>query len=494
MILPYDANPRPDGIFGKDGEFSSTNRELFPADQGKSLTKSPADGIFEKDKVFETNALALAVGRKEMRHNKPLKVLGRLCAVLAAVSLMVYGPSRKAIADVSTKEKSESCREVGAWLDPDTGAVVSADELLGSLAKRKIFLLGETHDSVEDHRWQLHTLAGLHAHRSRLIVGFEMFPRAVQPALDAWSKGLNTEADFLEASRWREVWSYDPEFYLPLFHFVRQNRLRMIALNVDRKLVSRVGQDGWNKIPEEAREGISDPAPASDLYRRALAEVYAAKLTQGAKDTSKHGRGDRSQGTSAAETPDISAILESEDFARFVEAQLTWDRAMAEALFRAASETPEALVVGVLGRGHIEHGYGVPHQLSDLGEDSVAILLPVETGPACEALEPEVADAAFVVASVEDEQGSLARPRLGVTIEQAEDGVRVLNVVESSVAEATGLAPGDVIVSAATFPVDRVSELIEIVQRQAPGTWLPLELKREGATRRLIAKFPPRFE
>jgi hypothetical protein len=31
-------------------EFSGTNRELFHADQGKSLAKSPADVIFGKDR------------------------------------------------------------------------------------------------------------------------------------------------------------------------------------------------------------------------------------------------------------------------------------------------------------------------------------------------------------------------------------------------------------------------------------------------------------
>ena len=42
--------------------------------------------------------------------------------------------------------------------------------------------------------------------------------------------------------------------------------------------------------------------------------------------------------------------------------------------------------------------------------------------------------------------------------------------------------------------IDRVSELIEIIQRQAPGTWLPLELKRGGEKRRLVAKFPARVK
>jgi hypothetical protein len=30
------------------------------------------------------------------------------------------------------------------------------------------------------------------------------------------------------------------------------------------------------------------------------------------------------------------------------------------------------------------------------------------------------------------------------------------------------------------------------VQRQAPGTWLPLTLERDGRTVETVAKFPPR--
>jgi len=418
-------------------------------------------------------------------------------AVLALPAAGIAGTGelpRKVIAMASTEHGSEACRTAGAWLDPATGTRLPAEPLMASLAKRRIVLLGESHDNIEHHRWQLHTLAGLHAHQSRLAVGFEMFPRKVQPALDAWSRGESSEADFLAASRWREVWGYDSGLYLPLFHFVRQSRLPMFALNVDRELVARVGQEGWSAIPQGEKEGISDPAPATDAYRRSLAEVYATKRDVLLEGSLPLEGDDQPHGGETGEGADIATILESENFARFVEAQLTWDRAMAEALFEARSENPEALVVGILGRGHIQYGYGVPHQLADLGEESVAVLLPVETGAACQSLMPGIAEAVFLVAPDESSEGEPAKPRLGIMIEQAEDGIRVLKVFEGSVAEAAGLTSGDIILNAATFPVLRTSELIEIVQRQAPGTWLPLDVRRGSETRRFVAEFPSRFE
>ena len=37
------------------------------------------------------------------------------------------------------------------------------------------------------------------------------------------------------------------------------------------------------------------------------------------------------------------------------------------------------MVVGIIGRGHLEYGYGTPSQLADLGVDRVSILLPTDT-------------------------------------------------------------------------------------------------------------------
>lgn len=65
-----------------------------------------------------------------------------------------------------------------------------------------------------------------------------------------------------------------------------------------------------------------------------------------------------------------------ESFNGFVDSQLAWDRAMAEALAKAATRNERPLVVGIMGSGHIRFGHGVPHQLRDLGVSNIATLLP----------------------------------------------------------------------------------------------------------------------
>ena len=384
-------------------------------------------------------------------------------------------PTRAAPANA----EETACVQAGTWIDPKTGDVLAVDALMASLATRPVVLLGERHTAAEHHRWQAAMLAALQAHRPALAIGFEMFPRSAQPALDAWSRGELSADAFLRQSRWREVWGFDEDLYLPLLHFARANRLPALALNVERALVARVAREGWAAVPEAAREGVTKPTEASADYRQSLARVYAETHREsGGEDTAENAK------------PDLQAIMAEPGFQNFVAAQLTWDRAMAEAIAAARENDPTRLVVGIIGRGHLEHGWGVPHQLADLGVADVAVLLPMTAAAACAGPPPDLADAVFIIDRADDAQAPPDRPRLGVTIEAADDGVRILQVVDDSVAAAAELAAGDIIVMAAGQPIKRRAELIAIIQRQAPGTWLPLDIKRDGEVMQRVAKFP----
>ena len=69
-----------------------------------------------------------------------------------------------------------------------------------------------------------------------------------------------------------------------------------------------------------------------------------------------------------------------------------------------------------------------------------------------------------------------------------------MQVVDDSVAEASGLQEGDIVRRAAGFETESVDALIEVIRRQAPGTWLPLDIMRDGEEIQVIAKFPQQFE
>ena len=73
-----------------------------------------------------------------------------------------------------------------------------------------------------------------------------------------------------------------------------------------------------------------------------------------------------------------------EAIGRFVEAQTVWDRAFAEGMVNALRAHPGAVVVGVMGQGHVEHGHGAAHQLRALGVEKVRTAVPAGATPPCE--------------------------------------------------------------------------------------------------------------
>ncbi|CAH1652005.1 Putative iron-regulated protein [Hyphomicrobiales bacterium] len=263
----------------------------------------------------------------------------------------------------------------GTWLDPATGSLVEQRPVLQKAAFRRAVLLGETHDIAEIHRWQLHVIAFLHVLNPAMAVGFEMFPRRLQPVLDAWVDGEMDTENFLIRSEWYDVWGFDPALYLPIFHFCRQQKVPMLALNCHRPLVTRVGKEGWDAIPESERDGLTPSAPATSAYREYLFNLV--------------GRGRAAGPGGMAQSADDPA------FDRFVRAQQTWDRAFACNIARALAERSVSLVVGIIGRGHLEYGHGTPYQLRDLGITDVAVLLPGETDTQDAGTIGGIADAIF---------------------------------------------------------------------------------------------------
>jgi uncharacterized iron-regulated protein len=391
-----------------------------------------------------------------------------------------------ALAEIVPNSGNETqCVPVGSWAVPG-GGKISSTEVISNTTNQSVVLLGEAHANLEHHRWQLQMLASLHTRHPNMVIGFEMFPRRVQKALDEWVAGSLSVAEFLDAADWKHGWSIDAEAYLPLFHFARMNKIPMVALNIDSRLRKEVSLKGFDVLSEDKFKGVTRPAEPSDAYLEYLMLIYK-KHDRNHKDKNK-----------------IST--DDSDFLRFVRGQQLWDRAMAQALHSALTrpEDPPAvgiqalfsvltkperpLVVGIMGAGHIRHGYGVPHQLMDLGIEDVAMLLPWESNKVCGQLVTGIADAVFGVASYAKSDSS-RRQRLGIRFEMVQKGARILKVEKDSVAEKAGLIEEDIITEIAGLEVKQINDVIEVVQRQAPGTWLPLRVTRGGETIEIIARF-----
>lgn len=365
------------------------------------------------------------------------------------------------------------CGHPGQWLAPPTPPTATAQALpqaalLERLAGKQVVLLGEIHDRADDHRWQLEMLSALRQQQPDMAIGFEMFPRRLQPVLDRWVAGQLDEAEFLKQVEWDKVWSFDAQLYLPLFRFAKEHGLPMLALNVERELVKQVSTSGWAAVPEAQREGVGQPAIPLPEYRQELRDTF-----------------DQHPAFKSGKLDDET------QFTRFVEAQTLWDRAMAEGIARFRQNHPGTRVVGILGAGHIRYGYGVPHQLRDLGQDRHASLVTQPSDHDCKDITAGLADAVYLIPPQPD---AFPPPRLGVSLKVVEGGVMIEKVMPDSLAEKTGIKDGDVILQAAGSKVASIEDVRGHVYRQPPGTWLPLQIRRGQETMEMVVRFPPKPE
>ncbi len=417
----------------------------------------------------------------------PMDIARRRCAlmpILVALPLSVIAACAGPDPPLRTMSANEIdvCAHPGVWIEPAGRRALSPGTVIEDMARRSSVLLGESHPNPEHHRWQLQTLAMLYAANASMVVGFEMIPRSKQPVLDRWVGGELSEQDFLRLLEWDRVWGYDAGLYLPLLHFQRLNRIPAVALNVERELVSRVRRIGWDAVPMVDRAGLGNPVAAREGYRSLLADVYARQ------HVTRHRTATAVEKVPQSAANGISEVSGNVDFERFVEAQLTWDRAFAQGMVEGRIRHRAELVVGIMGRAHVVHGFGVLHQLSAMGVDDVGTLVPTEVGKDCEEEAPDVADALFTVPAWLPDRGS--RPQLGVYLADNGTDVVVTEVVVGSVAESAGIQAGDLVLTAAGQRLDRSSQLIATVRRQVPGTWLPVRIRRGKHEVDLVAKFP----
>jgi len=402
-------------------------------------------------------------------------IASRLFPAILALALPASG--------VFAADADTACLEPGRWTTIGTkGVQPGADiaSLLRAMAQREVVLLGEQHADADHHRWQVQMLAAMHAQRPDMVIGFEMFPRRVQPVLERWVAGELSESEFLQQVEWDKVWSMPAELYLPLFHFARINRVPMIALNIDQKLSRAIAKRGWDAVPDAEREGVSRAVEPLPAYVDFLFDVHREHA---------HMRAGK----------DKEVAREDVAFRNFVDSQLGWDRAMAEALASVARpqrasvqapahDAPAPLVVGIMGSGHVRFGHGVAHQLKSLGVDNLGLLLPLAATTPCTEIVAGLADAVFAVP--EAVLAPVPPPRLGVSLEEHRDGVKIVEVSADSLASHTGLRTGDIITEAAGAALRRSTTLVALVRAQPPGTWLPLTLKRDGETIERVVRFP----
>ena len=224
---------------------------------------------------------------------------------------------------------------------------VSLADMVADLKKARVIVIGERHDSAEDHVAQRTIIQALHDSGAILAVGLEMFRAEEQPALDRWvGRDLAIE-------EFRKIYdrNWSPEYwnlYNDILIYARQERIPLVGLNISREIPSQVAREGFDSLGASRRrslgiESCEIPERYRDLLKRVLGEKAEASPRR---------------------------------FDNFCQAQLVWDYAMAQAVSAYLAEHPERTVVVLCGTFHAWR-HGIPLQLEKIAPGiSSRIVLP----------------------------------------------------------------------------------------------------------------------
>ncbi len=217
------------------------------------------------------------------------------------------------------------------------GAPVSAKSLLALLSRGDVVSVGESHDQAMDHQAQLEVLKNIYAVRGeRIAVGFEMLNVTLQPVLDDYAAGKLTEEEFLQKADWQHEWGFDFKLYKPIFDFIRAKKLKALALNLPRKVVSNMARLGLDGLTAEDKAWL--PAgmtvTTNGRYIDFVKESFAGSMAGMFK------------------------------FENYLAAMSAWNEAMGAGLaaFLNANQGYAGLVVA--GSGHVIYNAGIPASIA----------------------------------------------------------------------------------------------------------------------------------
>jgi len=326
--------------------------------------------------------------------------------------------------NVIDKRVKESKKGLVYNIDGDSYALKPLPQKLGDvikeIAKSRVVYVGESHTEFSSHLNQLKIIKAMYKNNPKLSIGMEMFQKQFQKHLDEFVLGKISEKEMLIKTEYFKRWKYDYELYRPIMLFAKENRIPIVALNIDREITKKVVGGGFDSLSKEQLAEVPSAINFNnEKYKEQLRGVYGMHQSE-----------------------------RFENFEQFYHAQLLWDESMATNMVNFLNKNPNYSMAVLAGNGHVMHGYGIPSRAERRGISEYKIVLNL-TNP-----EPGIGDYILYPSAV----GTIKAKKLGVYFE-SDELLRVKKIAENSLAQKAQIKEGDKVVA---FNKTAVKNLYEI--------------------------------
>lgn len=347
--------------------------------------------------------------------------------------------------------------EVGSIVHLPTGVTINFDQLIDILSDSRVIYVGETHDNLEAHRVQLEIIQALNnKFLGRVAVGMEMFRRSAQPQLDLWQSGILSDQKF--KSLFYEHWGTDYRIYKSIFDYISKNRLPILGLKSNKETQKKFRERGY---PERSNDGSFPEIDLDDPFHKAYsASVFGGHEKQSLKNSKPY------------------------------KMLLLWEETMAETVanFLKEERFKDWKLVVLAGGFHVQYGFGIPKRAFRRIPHSYSIVLPTVTQIPPELKDREMsyesvsvplysADFAWKVDYKVLPEGKI---KLGVFLEETEEGPKIKSVGENSNAERAGILANDILIEMSGKSIAEVEDLKEVLQTKKSGDIVIVKLIRNS--------------
>jgi membrane-associated protease RseP (regulator of RpoE activity) len=161
---------------------------------------------------------------------------------------------------------------------------------------------------------------------------------------------------------------------------------------------------------------------------------------------------------------------ELKDFNYFFQAQTLWDEGMAESAQKFLANNPESKLVILAGNGHVRHKYGIPGRLHRRNHEPFKVVVQDEE------IEDSIADYVLLTTELKGEES----PKLGVMVEEKDQGLEVKGVSHNGPAKKAGLQEGDIIKVFGGQAIKSLADLKLQLFYSKIGSNVKIQINRKG--------------